>query len=150
MERHCFLMYKNNYSIIYQFLGAVIGPHLNSTHFLAVLVNVAPRLNFLQYIYTCLSLLCLSCTTWCTIFYFFGVNWKVKRLNDVRSEVCAREKERKVCSQDRGRMCHLFNVLFLLCISIQSDVNCLEIRHIVYEIQSSTTQTCRLLEQPRK
>lgn len=51
MERHCFLMYKNNCSIIYQFLGAVIGPHLNSTHFLAVLVNVAPRLNFLQYIY---------------------------------------------------------------------------------------------------
>ena len=51
MERHCFLMYKNNYSIIYQFLGAVIGPHLNSTHFLAVLVNVAPRINFLQYLY---------------------------------------------------------------------------------------------------
>lgn len=44
-------MYKNNYLIIYQFLGAVIGPHLNSTHFLAVLVNVAPRLNFLQYLY---------------------------------------------------------------------------------------------------
>ena len=44
-------MYKNNYSIIYQFLGAVIGPHLNSTHFLAMLVNVAPRLNFLQYLY---------------------------------------------------------------------------------------------------
>ena len=51
MERHCFLMYKNNYSIIYQFLGAVIGPHLNSTHFLAVIVNVVPRLNFLQYLY---------------------------------------------------------------------------------------------------
>ena len=51
MERHCFLMYKNNYSIIYQFLGAVIGPHLNSTHFLAVIVNVAPRLNFLLYLY---------------------------------------------------------------------------------------------------
>ena len=44
-------MYKNNYSIIYQFLGAVIDPHLNSTHFLAMLVNVAPRLNFLQYLY---------------------------------------------------------------------------------------------------
>ena len=34
--------------------------------------------------------------------------------------------------------------------SVYFDVNCLEIRHIVYEIQSSTTQTCRLLEQPRK
>ena len=78
MERHCFLMYKNNYSIIYQFLGAVIGPHLNSTHFLAVLVNVAPRLNFLQYIYTCLSLLCLSGTTRCTTSHFFWNELKSK------------------------------------------------------------------------
>ena len=74
MERHCFLMYKNNYSIIYQFLGAVIGPHLNPTHFLAVLVNVAPRLNFLQYLYVFKFALFIWYNTVHNFLFFFGVN----------------------------------------------------------------------------
>ena len=74
MERHCFLMYKNNYSIIYQFLGAVIGPHLNSTHFLAVIVNVAPRLNFLQYLYVFKFALFIWYNTVHNFLFFFGVN----------------------------------------------------------------------------